>query len=135
MTEETKPAADLGAPKRVPERPSADPKKPEGPKKKTPDAWAKKLGHFHSRNPAIPQSVDYYGWQHAAADKLYGWSDHAYNHQAEPFELTEEDYAKALDAAAKYPTVAPHAPAIPPSRKDLFKDFQPCASRRDEAKQ
>lgn len=97
----------------------------------TPDAWGKKLGHFKAGDPRLPQNVPHFDAQHAAADALYGWSQHAYHYQAAPFTITEADYVAALEAAGRYPLCAPHAAALPASQVARFANFQP---RRERVK-
>lgn len=100
----------------------------------TPEVWAERLGLIQRANPRLPQSQTVPHWTHAAANKLYGWSDHAYHYQGEaPFELTEDDYRKALAAAAQYPVRAPHPPALPKSQVKRFEGFVPSPSRKPEA--
>jgi hypothetical protein len=99
----------------------------------TPNEWAAKLGLVKLADPQLPQTVTVYNWKHAAADKLYGWSEHAYHYQGaeHAFRLTEEDYRKALEAAAQYPCTEPHAPALPESQAKRFEGFVPSASRKE----
>lgn len=117
------------------EQPPATAEAAKAPAKRTPAEWAEKLGYIVKADSRIPQSVTFAKWEHAAADKLYGWSEHAYHHQAEKdrFAISETDYSKALETAAKYPTVALHTPAIPSSQVDRLNDFKPRASRREQA--
>lgn len=91
------------------------------PVKKTPEQWARVLGHMKLADPRIPQSTTHADWQHAAADKLHGWGRHAYHYQAEPMLLTQDDYQAALDAAAEYPNKPAHEPAMAPSHEDVLK--------------
>lgn len=91
----------------------------------TPDEWGKKLGRFRKADPNIPQQISHFDWQHAAADKLYGWSEHAYNFQDTPFQITRECYEKALAAAAQFPAAAPHPGALPNPYKKRFAGFVP----------
>ena len=104
---------------------------PSGPTK-TPDAWAKELGNFKAGNPFIPQVSENYSLAHSAADRLHGWSEHAYQFQAESDALliTREDYEAALAAALKFPTVAPHGPALSRLKAKQFENFTPARSRR-----
>lgn len=99
------------------------------PVKLTPAQWAEKLGHMRRADPRIPQSVTHADWQHAAADRLYGWAKHAYNFQTQPFLLSQADYELALEAAAQYPLKAPHAAALPASQADRFEGFRPRAGK------
>lgn len=120
------------APDLLPTEP-APPPKPE-PARFTPAEWAERLGYRVKRDPRLPQSVDYDKPEHAAADALYGWTRHAYHYQGEAhrFVVTEEDYRAALRAAGQFPVEAPHAPAIPPSEVNRFKDFAPKARSPQE---
>ncbi len=99
---------------------------------KTPEEWARELGKFKAGNPHIPQVGEHYSLDHAAADRLYGWSEHAFNHQKaeEAFKLTRKDYESALQAALRFPCVAPHEAAVTPAKKPIFENFQPAPSRR-----
>ncbi len=89
----------------------------------TPHDWAVRHGEFKAKT-AAPQSQAHYGWRHAAADALFGWSDHAYHFQAEAdrFLLTEQTYKDALDRAAAFPVVeALPAEAFPRSQDERRK--------------
>lgn len=97
---------------------------------RTPTEWAEVLGHMRRGDSRMPQSVTHADWQHAAADKLYGWANHAYNFQSEPFLLSQADYERALAAAARFPLAAPHAPALTPLQAKRFEGFEPRVSRR-----
>jgi hypothetical protein len=85
--------------------------------RRTPVDWAQKLGHYHEAPPHMPQLRSRYDWQHAAADKLHGWSQQSYHYQNEPFLLSQADYEAALAAAAEYPAMAAHEAAIAPILK------------------
>lgn len=112
------------------ESPKGAPKaEPKGPELRTPADWAEKLGLITKANPHVPQVPTFADWRHAAADKLHGWSDHAYHHQAKPFEISREDYEKALAAAAQFPCCPPHSAALPESQRERFKEFKPSAKR------
>lgn len=55
-------------------------------------------------------------WQHAAAEQLHHWKDHAH-HDGQPIQLTRADYLAALAAAANHdakPAPTPHKPALSP---------------------
>jgi hypothetical protein len=140
MPDETNKAAPKGEPKADEQaKASPAPSKPT----RTPLEWAELLGFVNRVNPTIeaaikaagepgahaPQLERTFHWKHAAADRLYGWSEHAYHFQADEdrFLITEEDYRKALDAAADYPCSAPHAPALPESQTERFAGFVPAA--------
>lgn len=82
------------------------------PEKRTPHEWAERLGQYKKAHPHMPQLRSHYGWKHAAADSLHGWSLHAHHYQADPLLLTQADYLAALDAAAEYPLKPAHAPAL-----------------------
>lgn len=116
-------------------QPTEPPQAPAEPVvRKTPAAWADALGHMRKADPRLPQSVTHADQMHAAADQLHGWSQHAYHHQAEPFEISQVDYEAALDAGQKYPLVAPHAAALPHSQVNRHKDFVParaCAPSKE----
>lgn len=100
--------------------------------RKTPEQWAEQLGHIKRADPRIPQSVTHADWQHAAADALYGWSEHAYHYQAQPFLLTQEQYEAALAAAARYPLCGPLAAALPPGQERRFDGFRPATARGND---
>lgn len=87
--------------------------------RRTPLQWAEQLGHIKQGDPRVPQSKTHADWQHAAADKLHGWSKHAYHHQGDPFLLSQEDYEAALENAAEYPAKSAHEPAIAHIAKEL----------------
>jgi len=95
----------------------------------TPAKWAEKLGFIAPANPNLPQQERHAKWEHAAADRLFGWSDHAFHFQAKAdvFEITEEAYREALRIAAVYPLEAPNLQALPPSQLERFAEFQPRA--------
>jgi hypothetical protein len=130
MAKEQNTSADAGASKAEPRPEPAQQKATEQPAPvvptKTPDEWARALGHFKKAPPHQPQKVDAYSPDHARADALFKWSDHAAAYQApeDRFVISEGDYLEALRTAAHYPLVAPHAPALPPSRKAHFANFK-----------
>jgi hypothetical protein len=126
MDEETKPPA-RPAKKAEPPPPAAP-----APIRRTPAEWADKLGLIQYANPKLPQQRTTALWQHAVANELWGWERHAYNFQVERFELTEEQYRKALAAAALYPCCDVPKDVIPPSELDRFKNFVPRASRKPQ---
>lgn len=97
--------------------------------KLTPDAWGRKLGHFKVGDVRLPQNVQHFDPQHAAADELFGWSRHAYHYQAEPFLITEADYLEALKTAGSFPVSAPHPAALPASQAARFANFKPRKAR------
>lgn len=109
----------------------APPAEPKGPVLLTPAEWAEKLGLITRANPLVPQVPTFADWRHAAADKLHGWSDHAYHHQGEQarFLVSQEDYEKALAAAAEFPCCPPHAAALPESQRQRFEKFKPRTKR------
>lgn len=109
----------------------AEPAKASVPKF-TPEQWAEKLGHVRKADPRIPQSVTHYDPAHAAADALYGWSQHAYHFQASPFLLTQEQYVEALARASAFPTCAPLPEALPPGQEKRFEGFRPRAARGND---
>lgn len=84
----------------------------------TPWQWAEKLGHVTKASPFTPQLRTHPSWQHAAADSLHGWSQHAHHYQAEPLLLAQADYLAALEAAAEYPNKPAHAPALSKLKKE-----------------
>jgi len=98
---------------------------PPSEKMQTPGDWAKELGLLTQANPAVPQVDSFAHWKHSAADALHGWSEHAYHFQTSPFVLTERDYRMALAAAAKFPAVPPHMPALVPAKRGDFTTFIP----------
>jgi hypothetical protein len=97
--------------------------------KLTPDAWGRKLGHFKAGDTRLPQNVQHFDPQHAAADELFGWSRHAYHFQAAPFLITETDYIAALKTAGEFPVSAPHPAALPASQAERFANFKPRKAR------
>jgi hypothetical protein len=99
----------------------------------TPAQWAEQLGYIAKANPNLPQQERHAKWEHAAADRLFGWSEHAFNYQApaDRFEITEEAYLEALRIAGVYPLEAPNLEALPPSQLERFADFQPRAKSGD----
>ena len=117
--------------KKGPKGPKSD-GAPEAPAElRTPAEWAEKLGLVTKAHPHIPQVPTFADWRHAAADKLHGWSDHAYHHQGERarFVLSRDDYQAALKAAAEFPCCPPHGPALPESQRKRFEEFTPRAKR------
>jgi hypothetical protein len=139
---DTQPAAGAEAPKNVPSKSEKAPTakqlqdmRASAKVLRTPAEWAKELGHIQERDKRLPQSRTFSKWNYAAADKLYGWSEYAYHHQAveERFAIDEATFKAALEAAAMFPTVAPHAAALPPGHAERFKDFEPRASTRPAA--
>lgn len=102
------------------------------PRMLTPAEWAREKKLMRPADPRLPQSVPWTDPRHAVADRLHGWSDHAYHFQGpdQQFRLTEPDYLAALEAGAAYPTVPPHAPALAPSHVGRWRDFVPKKSRK-----
>lgn len=82
--------------------------------KRTPRQWAEQLGNIHKRDPRLPQSRDFADWKHAVADKLHGWSKHAYHFQDQPLLISKAVYLDALEAAAEYPVKPAHEAALAP---------------------
>jgi len=98
----------------------------------TPLEWRDKLGLVRRGDRRLPQRVDVPDWRHQAADTLHGWSDDAHHFQGDKaLKLSESDYRKALEAAAKYPTVPPHMQALSRLKTEKFKDFKPKKSTRE----
>jgi hypothetical protein len=83
----------------------------------TPEEWANRLGHIHRAHPHVPQSTTHADWQHAIADRLHGWTQHAYHFANDPLQLSEADYRTALQNAAEYPLKQAHEPALSPLMK------------------
>jgi len=104
-------------PKRKAE-PEAAPVAAPAPEMLTPEQWAQKLGHVKKAPPFQPQLSAHYSWQHAAADSLHGWAQHAHHYQGEPLLLSQADYEAALDAAAEYPNKPAHAAALSKLKKE-----------------
>lgn len=126
-----------GAPLAEPKNPPKAKGAPEAPAElRTPAEWAEKLGLVTKAHPHIPQVPTFADWRHAAADKLHGWSDHAYHHQGERarFVLSRDDYQAALKAAAEFPCCPPHGPALPESQRKRFEEFTPRAKRNKKKK-
>lgn len=46
-----------------------------------------------------PETFELFHWQHAAAEALHGWKQHAH-HEAAPIRLSRNDYDNALRAAS-----------------------------------
>ena len=84
----------------------------------TPQQWAEKLGQVKIASPFTPQLRTHMSWQHAAADSLHGWTQHAHHFQGEPLLLCQSDYQAALDAAAEYPNKPAHLPALSKLKKE-----------------
>lgn len=91
----------------------------------SPKEWAQKLGNFKPRDKRLPQAVDIFSAEHAAASFLHGWDVHEYHYQSEPLKLTQKDYELALEAAGKYPCSPPHAPALSKAVAKKFENFKP----------
>jgi hypothetical protein len=70
-----------------------------------------------------------------AADALHGWSNHAYNFQAESdaLLLTEAEFDAALVAAAGYPACNAHLPAVAP-KAPFRAEIEARAKKEAEAK-
>lgn len=83
----------------------------------TPEQWAEKLGHVKKASPFTPQLSTHYSWQHAAADSLHGWAQHAHHYQGAPLMLSQADYQAALEAAAEYPNKPAHTAALSKLKK------------------
>jgi hypothetical protein len=88
---------------------------------KTPAEWGKsvdpKLAHIF-----------------AAAKQLYGWDEHAFHFQDKPLILSADDFAKAMDAAAKYPAEPPYVPAFGARAGERFAEKLAAKKAADEAK-
>jgi hypothetical protein len=108
-------------------KPPAEPAKAV--EKKTAFEWASARGMIRRADRRLPQSVDAPKWKHVVADKIHGWSDDAHHNQASPFVLSEDDFKKAIAAAAKWPLVAPHLPAVAPVAMEKAKAFVPKKAR------
>lgn len=114
----------------APSAPPAPAPKPSSAERLTPAQWAERLGYLVAADARLPQSESFAKPEHAAADALHGWSRYGYHYQAQPFLISEADYRAALEAAMKYPLVAPCAAALPPSERDRFKDFKPATAAK-----
>jgi hypothetical protein len=134
QSKDTPTASDAATSALAPQPSAPAPSSSTGPEKRTPAEWAAKRKLTKARDPRLPQSTDWVHPSHAVADKLYGWSEHAYHFQAEDqrFLLTEADYVAGLQTAGQFPTVAPHAPAMTPTAAPRFADFEPSKSRKKE---
>lgn len=102
----------------------------------TPAEWAEKLGFIAPANPNMPQQERHAKWQHAAADTLHGWSEHAFHFQSPEhrFAISEDTYRKALSAAANFPVEPPHEAALPESQRPRFASFKRAAKSGDDGK-
>lgn len=131
------PEAPTNAEERPQDAPVATPPSAAAPsssdaEKRTPAEWADHLGLIRHRDKRLPQSETVPHWKHAAADTLYGWSLHAYHFQGERFELTQEQYERALESAAAHPA-APLVPeAITPTAAKKLEGFKPARNLKDE---
>jgi hypothetical protein len=114
--------------------PAAKPAEKAAPELRTPAEWAQKYGLTKPRDLRLPQSTDWVHPSHAVADKLYGWSQHAYDFQApeDAFRISEQDYRAAIRLAPQHPAVAPHWPAVTPAAKAKLATFKPKRNRRAE---
>lgn len=68
-------------------------------------------------------SVNPPAWQHAAANVLHGWAEHAHA-TGKAMRLSGEDYAKALEAAsrpARGGDYAPHPAALGDTKREAAK--------------
>lgn len=72
-----------------------------------------------------PQARSLLSPEYLVAEILYGWSAQAYHFGADSFQLTEDDFFKALEAAGKFPVCAPHSAGVPPIAIAKFKKFKP----------
>jgi hypothetical protein len=104
------------------------------PEKKTPAEWASQLGDHRPRDARLPQSTDHVSPAYAVADRLYGWSQHAYNFQAEgeAFLVTRATYQAALRTAPQFPAVELTADALTPEAALLLKDHKPSRNLKAE---
>lgn len=104
------------------------------PEKKTPAEWASLLGDFRPRDTRLPQSVDHVAPAYAVADKLYGWSKHAYDFQdpAAAFRISKATYLAALRTAPQFPAVDLTAEALTPEAAELLKDHKPARNLKAE---
>lgn len=102
---------------------------------KTPAAWAAALGHTKPRDPRLPQSVDHVDPSYAVADRLYGWSKHAYDFQGPEwpeFVISRATYLTALRSAPQFPAVDLVADALTPEAAELLKDHKPARNLKVE---
>jgi hypothetical protein len=83
-------------------------------------------------NPNLPQSIDFWLPKHAVAAQLHGWADHAHHYQNAPLQLTRAEHEEALEAAAKFPCVAPCAAALSPVVAKRFAKFAPRQAQKTE---
>jgi len=106
----------------------------------TPAQWAERKGIAPKADPnkpwIEPVSSDF---RYPAADVLHGWSHHAFHYQdpKAAFLISEQDFDKALEAAAGYPACGPHEPAVAehcPFKKEFKarKDAETAATKAAE---
>lgn len=96
----------------------------------TPLQWAHEL-KLKKRYGIGPSARTLLSAEYETASVLYGWALQVHHYGAESLRLTEKDFLAAMQAAAKYPTVRPHAPAIAEVVKARFADFRPMKSHKD----
>ena len=96
----------------------------------TPAGWAERLGMIVKADPRMPQQETHAKPEHAAADALYGWTQHAYHYQApgDAFFFDEATYHAALRSAMEHPVAPLVDAAIPPSQRARLSTFKPKAA-------
>jgi hypothetical protein len=79
----------------------------------TPLEWAQRKELVGRLDPLRPWEPPHKKPSYAAADTLHGWTQDAYDYQAEDqlLKLSEADFDAALVAAGKYPAAPAHAAA------------------------
>jgi hypothetical protein len=104
------------------------------PETKTPAEWAAQLGHTKPRDPRFPQSTDHVDPKYAVANKLYGWSEHAYDFQPPnpPFLISTGTYLAALATAHQFPATELTAEALTPAAAERLKDHKPARNLKVE---
>lgn len=88
----------------------------KAPAEHTVDLKAVKTVKRAARVNGEPAEFELFHWQHAAAEALHGWKQHAH-HEAKPIQLTRQDYEAALVAASQ-----PVTRRIDPKTGELLKD-------------
>lgn len=87
-------------------------------KTKTPEDWGRAKRQWVEGNPHVAQAPSHWKWEHAIADQLHGWKEHAYHYPDNPLLLTESDYLAAVEAAKEYPNTPPHDAALGQRKRD-----------------
>ena len=88
----------------------------------TPDQYRAKFCMVKARGAMGGSTVSS---QYAVAAGLFQWASQAHHYGADSFQLTQEEFEKALTSASRFPCAAPFSKAIPPVIKDKFSNFKP----------